>query len=217
MAPESAAPQEGLPEDLGTESEAEEPEEVRRIAACRKPTRKQTEEHEDENHAVYREWCEVCVASRGTGTPHRRRRGVVHDEQEGPRIMSDYFCINDDEQSMPMLAIKFSRSKRIAAIALPFKGLTEYGVKAFARFIQSTGVRNFVNHSDGEPALKALKDAAARSILDVEHVPKEVPVGDHAQNGEIEVAVRELKRQMRAIRLALESRLGRRLEPKDPC
>ena len=51
MAPESATPQEGLPEESGTESEAEseaeEPEEVRRIAACRKPTRKQMEEHEE--------------------------------------------------------------------------------------------------------------------------------------------------------------------------
>ena len=41
-------------------------------------------------------------------------------------------------------------------------------------------------------------------------------MGDHAQNRELEVVVRELKRQMRSIRLALESRLGRRLDPKDP-
>ena len=41
-------------------------------------------------------------------------------------------------------------------------------------------------------------------------------MGDHAKNGEIECAVRELKRQMRAVRLALETNLGRKLEPKDP-
>ena len=175
MAPE-ATPQEGPREESETESETEEPEELRRVKACSKPTQREIDEHEDQNHAVYRDWCEVCVASRGTGTPHRRRRGTIPDEQEGPRIMSDYFYMNDDEQSMPMLALKFSRSKRIAATALPYKGLTEYGVKAFARFIQSTGVREFTNHSDGEPALKALKDAAARSVLDVEHVPREVPV-----------------------------------------
>ena len=140
MAPE-ATPQEGPPEESETESDAEEPEELKRVKACSKPTQREIEEHEDQNHAVYRDWCEVCVASRGTGTPHRRRRGTIPDEQEGPRIMSDYFYMNDDEQSMPMLALKFSRSKRIAATALPYKGVTEYAVKAFARRIQSTGVR----------------------------------------------------------------------------
>ena len=50
----------------------------------------------------------------------------------------------------------------------------------------------------------------------VESTSKEVPVGDHAQNGEIECAVRELKRQMRAMRLALESKLGKALDAKDP-
>ena len=130
--------------------------------------------------------------------------------------MSDYFYMSDNTESMPMLAMKFSRSKRIGATALPFKGVTEFGVKTFARFIQSTGVRRFVNHSNGEPALKALKDMAARTVQGVEHIPKEVPVGDHAKNGEIECAVRELKRQMRAVRLALETNLGRKVDTKDP-
>ena len=134
------------------EEDVEEPEEFKRVVACRKPTRKQIEEHEDENHAIFRDWCEVCLASRGTGTPHFRRKGAIDDEQEGPRIMSDYFYMNDDVESTPMLVMKFSRSKRIAATALPFKGITEYGTKVFARFIQSTGVRRFINHSDGEPA-----------------------------------------------------------------
>ena len=64
--------------------------------------------------------------------------------------------------------------------------------------------------------MKALKDVAARTVQGVEHTPKEVPVGDHAKKGEIECAVRELKRQMRALRLALESRLGLKLGAKDP-
>ena len=143
-----AAAEEGQPSE---DDEGSEPEELKRVDACRKPTRKQIEEHEDENHSVFREWCEVCLASRGTGAPHRRRKDAAREEEEGPRIMSDYFFMNDNEQSMPMLAMKFSRSKRIGATALQFKGVTEYGVKAFARFIQSTGVRSFVNCSDGEP------------------------------------------------------------------
>ena len=60
-----------------------------------------------------------------------------------------------------MLALKFSRSGMITATALEQKGLTQYGVKFFAGFIQQTGIRRFINRSDGEPAMKALKDAAA--------------------------------------------------------
>ena len=63
-----------------------------------------------------------------------------------------------------MLALKFSRSGRIAATTLEQKGLTQYGVKFIAGFIQQTGVRRFINKSHGEPAMKALKDAAAKAL-----------------------------------------------------
>ena len=118
---------------------------------------------------------------------------------------------------MPHLAFKFSRPGRLAATALPAKGATEFGVKWFARQIQSTGVRSFINHSDGENALKVLKEAAARMVPGVEAKPREVPVGDHQANGSIEVGVRELKRQMRAIRYQLESNLGQTLSDHDPA
>jgi len=201
-----------------SDSEFEEPEELKRLTAGRSPTREMREQHEIENHAVYRDWCDVCVGARGVGTPHRRkeRRKQAEEEREGARIYSDFYFMNEDEQSMPMLAIKFSRSKRIAATALEKKGVTEYGVKFFGGFIQQTGVRRFINHSDNEPGIEALKSAAARSVPGVESVPRNCPVGDHQANGEIESGVRELKRQMRAVRMALERRLGRKLEGKDP-
>ena len=63
-----------------------------------------------------------------------------------------------------MLALKFNRSGRMVATALEQKGLTQYGVKFFAGFIQQTGVRMFINKSDGEPVMKALKDAAAKAL-----------------------------------------------------
>ena len=50
----------------------------------------------------------------------------------------------------------------------------------------------------------------------VEAKPRECPVGDHQANGSIEVGVRELKRQMRAIRYQLELNLGMQLDEKDP-
>ena len=63
-----------------------------------------------------------------------------------------------------MLAFKFSRSGRVGATALEQKGLMQYGEKFFAGLIQQTGVRRFINKTDGEPAMKALNDAAAKAL-----------------------------------------------------
>ena len=115
-----------------------------------------------------------------------------------------------------MLALKFSRSGRMAATALEQKGLTQFGVKFSAGFIQQTGVRMFIIKSDGEPVTKALKGAAAKALEGVESISQESPVGDHQANGAIESTVRTLKGQMRAMRFALGSRLGRQLAHDDP-
>ena len=104
--------------------------------------------------------------------------------------------MSTEEDSMPMLALKNSRTGRIAATALEKKGLTEFGARFFARFIQSSGLSRYMNWSDAENAMKALKEAAAKACPAQESVPREVPQGDHQANGEIESAVRELKRQM---------------------
>ncbi|CAE7484287.1 unnamed protein product, partial [Symbiodinium sp. CCMP2456] len=195
----------------------EESEEFRKSRAAAEPTPEQRENHFLENHAVYRPWCEVCVKSRGLGTQHRRAlKKEATESSEGPRIFSDYFFMSTDEDSVPMLALKFSRSKRIAATALPRKGISELGCKFMSNFIKMTGVKRFVNFSDGEPAMKALKEESARKVAEVEAIPRECPVGDHQKNGEIESAVRELKRQMRAVRMSLEGRLGRALADDDP-
>ena len=74
----------------------------------------------------------------------------------------------------------------------------------------------FINKSDGEPAMKALKEAAAKAIEGVESMSQESPVGDHQANGDIKSTVRTLKGQMRATRFALQSRFGRPLAHDDP-
>ena len=129
---------------------------------------------------------------------------------------SHFFYMSEGGVSTPMLALKFSRSSRMAAIALEQKGLTQHGVTYFAGFIWQAGVRMFINNSDEEPAMKALKDAAAKALKGVESISQESPVGDHQANGDIESTVRTLKAQMRATRFALGSRLGRQLAHYDP-
>ena len=160
----------------------------------------------------------MCVKAKGTGAQHGRQtnKELAKQEQYGPRIYSDFLYVCEVGVSTPMLALRFSRSGRMAATALEQKGLTQYGVKFFAGFIQQTGVRMFINKSDGEPAMKALKDAAAKALEGIESIAQESPVGDHQANGDIESTVRTLKAQMGATRFALESRLGRQLAHDDP-
>ena len=54
--------------------------------------------------------------------------------------------------------------------------------------------------------MKALKDAAAKALEELESIGQESPVRDHQANGAIESAVRTLKAQMRATRFGLKSR-----------
>ena len=214
--PAAPAPSWELAEEVSDDEGIEESEETKRKIAAKEPSKKLRGEHEDENHAVYRSWCAICVASRGLGTQHRRKKKEeAKDDEDGPRIFSDYFFMSTDERSVPMLILKFSRSGRIAATALEGKGDTVHGAKFFKRFIEETGVKRFINFSDNEPAMLFLKEKAAMACPGVEAMPKSIPVGDHAPN-QAEPAVRQVKAQMRSLRTALESKLGRVLHENDP-
>ena len=106
----------------------------------------------------------VCKSKGNTSTTHETdNQGMAKQGQDGPRIYSDLFYMSEAGVATAMLELKFSRSGRKTATALEQKGLTQYVVKFFAGFIQQTGVRRFINESDGEPAMKAKKDAAAKA------------------------------------------------------
>ena len=204
--------------DHDEQDEPDQPEELRRVLAARHPIELERQKHFQRNNAVFAPCCEVCVKAKGTGAQHRRQtiKELAEQQQGGPRIYSDFFYMSEAGVATPTVALKFSRSGRIAATALEQKGLTQYGVKFFAGFIQQTGVRLFINKSDGERVMKALKVAAAKVPEGVDSVGQESPVGDHQANGDTESAVRTLKAQMRATRFGLESRLDRQLAHDDP-
>ena len=65
----------------------EEPAELRKLRQVRTATPKEVENHETENHTVYREWCEVCRGARSTGPQHRKNvEQSKEEEKDGPRI-----------------------------------------------------------------------------------------------------------------------------------
>ncbi len=58
-------------ENVHDDDVAEEGEELKRVRIVRTPTAAQRRQHEDENHSIYREWCEVCIQARGLGQQQR--------------------------------------------------------------------------------------------------------------------------------------------------
>ena len=180
-----------------------------------RPSRRQIEEHALENHAVYRSWCPACVEGRATGSKHRART-EAEKEERGPTIHADFFYMSTEEDSAPFLALKSGMSGRLQAIALESKTSNEYVQKAIARFVEETGHKRVVFMSDTEPALVKLKQDAAVKLRNVEVVHRTAPVGDHRANGNAEVAVREIKRQMRSIRISLEQKLKGKISNTSP-
>ena len=176
------------------DDELEEPEELRKVTVGRTPTETQRGEREGENQSV---------SARGTGAQHqhRRRKRPVDQEQRGPefsRTKSEVQspCLHSISRDLEGLQRQHFRAERV----------TEFGVTFFARFIEKTGMKRFINFRDSEPSILAPKDAAARSLPLVESILESCPVGDHRSNGSIEASVRELKGQTRAVRMRLEKK-----------
>ena len=83
-------------------------------------------------------------------------------------------------------------------------------MKFVASFLKNLGHRKVVLKSDGEPSVVALKEAAAKET-GIDWISEESPVGDHQANGLAENACKEVKRQVRVLRSALEEKLSKEL------
>ena len=209
-----AAPQESEEVETQAGPDAEELQPVKLVKSPLAPSAAEVQEHEATGHVVYRSWCPICQAARSTGQPHLK--APAEDETAVPQILWDYGYLGaDDGKSLPLLVVKDRRTKRVAATFVQAKGSDPYAIKFGSSFLESTGYRQVVLKSDGEPSIVALKARCAEEAR-VEGVPQESGPGDHQANGEIEAAVREVKRQCRVLKYALESKLGRQLKDDDP-
>ena len=212
----------GRPADVPEGDEMDESGEIAPPALVRAPggpSRAEVAEHEATGHVQYRSWCRHCLAGRGLGQQHRARPDEEKASDELATISRDYTWMTrdgkEDGKTKPILVIRDSRTLAVAATFVDAKGPTPYAVKFMANFIKHLGYRRAVFKSDGEHAIVALKEQAAKEA-GVENVPQESPVADHRANGAIENLCRELKRQVRVLRSSLEEKLGRILKDDDP-
>ena len=70
------------------------------------------------------------------------------------------------------------------------------------------GIRRVIFKTDQEPAIVALRKRIIEALgTKVEVIEEESPVGDHQANGEIESAIKEYKKQIRVLKLSVESKM----------
>ena len=116
----------------------------------------------------------------------------------------DYAYWVEDTGTQTWLVGKDRQTGYLFATAVPEKGPTPCAIRFFAGVLGHLGYRRLILKSDNEPAIVALKAATGQSVAGLDFIMQESPEYDHSANGEAEVAVREVKRQARAIKIELE-------------
>ncbi|CAJ1443813.1 unnamed protein product, partial [Effrenium voratum] len=174
------------------------------------------EEHETQA-TIHRTWCGHCMRARGLHERHASEAQKGKDERGLPIISMDYFWMGKDsknrdvpdpEGELPSLQIKDEHTGFVWASVVPAKGADLYAVNFAIQSVEESGYRRIVLKSDNESSIKALKSAIKEGIKSVEIVMEEGKTGDSQSNGSCEVAVRETKRQVRAMKSALEEKMG---------
>jgi hypothetical protein len=167
-------------------------------------------------HLPFRSWCAACVQGRQHAPPHCRQK---REAGEVPEVAFDYaFVRRDNEEDLATLLVMRDRdTKAIRAWLLPHKGadLVETVDRAVAG-VRELGYRGRVLiRCDGEPALKALRNAITKGLPDGA-TPIVTPVGESQSNGGIEGAVRLVKDLLRVHLMALEAKIGARFPTGHP-
>ena len=83
-------------------------------------------------------------------------------------------------------------------------------------FIKDLGFRRIILKCDNEPSTKALQDAVIHACVGVEVIPQGPPEDDHMAKGRVEMAVREVKRQCRTLRISAEQNTSVRIADDSP-
>ena len=173
------------------------------------PTLKEIQEHVL-THLPPRSWCRHCLRRRRTSLPHFRSK--TEWEHAVPTVSIDYFFMGPSGQEeaqgvVPMLALKSHESRMTLAHVVERKGPVDSTTRRLVADLDWLGLRRLVFKSDQEPSILALKQAVRESMPTVEFVMEESPVEEHQSNGTIEVTVRDIQRQVRVMKSALEERV----------
>ena len=199
----------------------EQEEEGIKIKSSSLPCRPSQEEVDNHylTHIPFRSWCPHCVKGKSMGLPHHKSGGK--DLDQVPVVNIDYMFMGDNqdreaETGAPILIMRDRRSKTIKANIVPAKGADNYASTVLGNNIERLGYKKIILKSDGENAIKALKNSAKRES-DVEIIMEESPSYDSKSNGEIEQTNQIVQGQFRTFKDALESRYETRIDGSHQC
>ena len=219
QAPDSR-PEEGESEDLvgeqpnGSEPAGDAPGEEapqRRELRCPiAPSQQEFDDHCRRGHVVYRDWCPVCVRSRGREDPHRRNE-ELHVREGVPVVCMDYKTIKKGKP--PWMVLRDQGSRCISSHQARCKGPQDrWLVERVVRDIENLGHGAVTLKGDNEPAMQqflaAIKNRRAQRTL-----LEGPPAVDPQANGAAEKAVQDLVGEARSLKLGLEYRVRRALPP----
>ena len=182
------------------------------------PTAEERARH-DATHLPFRSWCPICVEARATEDPHYRQ--TTEERAKGlPRVCVDYCEIgenpDDEDDKQVMIVGRDKWSQAVHADIVEAKGNTDAAAaQGIKNFITSFGYKRIELKTDGEPALVDVAKTVKR-VSEVDVLLKSPPAHDPQSNGVAERAVREVKEQLRATKIAFERRLKSKIDPKSP-
>ena len=160
----------------------------------------------------------MCCLCRGVGGQQRIEL-LEEDERERttPIVAFDYgFLTQENADTFPILICRDSRYGQTGATCCERNGPTAYSISLLVGFIKDLGFRRIILKCDNEPSTKALQDAVIHACVGVEVIPQGPLEGDHVANGRVEMAVREVKRQCRTLRISAEQNTSVRIADDSP-
>ena len=190
--------------------------EVRKLVDPALPSQKEVDDHWIRGHIPYRNWCEICVRSKGKDMDHTQDKG---QERRIPEYHFDY-CFPGDELGFKwtVLCGKERMSKSWFGTAVPMKGASgRFSTDKCLEFMGENGDTEgkIIVKTDQEPSIKYLVDDIIERRAEGRTIYEHSPVQSSGSNGVVERGVNEIEGSVRAILLSLQERLGRKGDARE--
>ena len=205
------------PLHIKTKGDEREPEDLRSPV---RPSARAVELHQY-THLPFRSWCPVCIAARAKEDSHRRSKprddDYEHDGSGLPIVSLDYQELDETSDSPTRVIVgKDESTGNVLCHKVLMKGIgDEWAVKKLVQDIEDWGRSKVILKTDGEPAIKALQSRVI-SLRPPQTVPRNPPAYNPQSNGPCEKAVQDVTAQLRTLKLALENRVGIKVDEELP-
>ena len=142
-------------------------------------------------------------------------------EERGLSEYSFDYCFPGDEFGCRLTTLvgKERQTGCVMATAIPTKGSTgRFSIDKVLEFVEEVGDSSaqIIIKSDQEPAIVSLAEDIVKAREEGRTVVEESPKQSSGSNGVVERAVQEVEGQMRALLIAVETRLGEEMKPTEP-